>query len=394
MELPRPRTHLTVNISRPTAEAFPTWKVQRILQGRFIPVKLQSIGLYGEVWYALPAMAVWHYCKSIGATDNLPQLDELLTSDSARALKDVSVKDLLDLSTYMCTVKLWYKSLPDTYPTYDAPEMQWRNAAIENRLDEIGAKEHFSYPHVFESGETTTACEESGASSMGYDTTLWQASSLVYGLELTALGKVTDKPFPPGLIAHISIQLHDVFRWLHGHSVYHNDVLTKNVMFDMSPASRDRSGLPKLAVTQWDWGKTENSANDDTWTDRQRVCRIMLFLTTFGRECGKHHCVFFERFQLPAEECTHDAFWSRFASDMAESYERLGYWDQIYPVKHEYFQTEFYDELVRIRDNMSDEEREEVMEIIEKAMDFVARPFDEELPATVQAAINNNLLGA
>lgn len=327
-------------------------EVTQMLRLRFYPIKLLSQGVFGEVWFALPLVAVWHYYKSTGREDNLPELEVFLTSDYARSLKDVVVQNLSDLRTHMCVVKIWFE--PGCEGIEDVLQKQLRSTTMHNRLNEIGAEERFNYPRILESGRADHTC--------------WQASSLITGFAVGALEKATDKPIAQALIAHIAIQLHDAFRWLNSTkiAVYRNDPHMFNTMLDM--ACRNAARLPKIALIDWDMDNCKS--DDETLDDRRSLCTQLLWLMTLHRKCLDFHCGLEKG---SAEDCEHDAFWLKFATAMGRAFQK----DQ--PMTHVEFQTAFYKGLVECRDRVSEQEQKEIREILDKAMRLGPQVSDEDL---------------
>lgn len=335
-------------------------EVETFLVGHFYPIKLLASGACGEVWYAVPTIVLWHYYKNNPGNDHPVRgpdpPERMLSSDYARGLKDISsVKTASDLAKHICVVKIWFQTLG--YGPVGPPAVQRQKAyKMSQRLDEIGAQERFIYPQVLDSGY------------LHRDDVHWQASTLIAGFELWCLKAASEeKPIPQALIAHIAIQLHDIFSWLHkpANKVYHNDAHPGNIMLD--PTTLDASGFPKLAIIDWDMDHCKD--NDPTLRDREKLCRNILWLMTLHRDCHDFHN---GGSKGTKEDCKHDEFWVKFATALAGV-------NQNRTMLHVEFQSSFYKGLVECRDNASEQEKTEIRELLNKGKTYVKRISEDEI---------------
>jgi serine/threonine protein kinase len=120
------------------------------------------------------------------------------------------------------------------------------------RLEAFGDAVPFAYFRVLESNEVTEDIRSQDSSEPGVFN--WQASTIVNGLSLHDLAYHASyhQPLPRALLAHIAIKLCDALRWAHGLDapLYHNDICLSNILLDMQ--SRDASGMPGIALVDWD----------------------------------------------------------------------------------------------------------------------------------------------
>lgn len=330
-----------------------------ITEGKYIPIKLAGEGREGQVWYAVPTPAVYANAEIPHPTSSASYLNPPRNyTDGAIRRRIARVTNMDGLKAQLCAVKLsssWRSVEKETnilervQRAARIERVRTRNATITARFTDITEVD----PRLFD----------------------WYSMRAIHGFCLGQKVFESQLHYPEGFIAHMALQLHEAFFWLHGLNppIVHGDLVRSNIMVDMD--HQDFPGLPNIVVI--DFGRAKFLG------DSRSVITHRITRSSYLNAGRRSFYDIVHRFATCGLEYDpHDDVWHRFIQAMAPALPPFS----PAAMEHEEFKTLFYDMLVKRRESISGQQRALLDGWFAEMMRTERYPTDQQIRAAVEEA--------